>query len=46
MKCPEIENHLADYILGELCPELEIQVNEHLAVCEKCRGESLHVAEI
>jgi anti-sigma factor RsiW len=40
MKCPEIENHLADYILGELCPELEIQVNEHLAVCEKCRGEA------
>jgi predicted anti-sigma-YlaC factor YlaD len=39
MKCIEIRECLFDHILGELDPEVEIQVNEHLAVCEVCRRE-------
>ena len=39
MTCSEMRNCLVDYVLWELAPELEIQVNEHLAICEKCRGE-------
>ncbi len=36
MTCSELKSHLVDYTLGELSPELEIRVNEHLAVCKKC----------
>ncbi|KPK64727.1 hypothetical protein AMJ83_00605 [candidate division WOR_3 bacterium SM23_42] len=39
MKCNEIENLQLDYVLEELTPELKIQVNEHLAICEKCSNE-------
>jgi anti-sigma factor RsiW len=39
MKCSEMSDYFADYVLGELAPELEIQMNEHLAICEECRGE-------
>lgn len=38
-ECSEITNHLVDYVLAELEPEVEIQVNDHLAVCEACRFE-------
>lgn len=39
MNCTEIKDYFFDYVLGEIDPELQIQVNEHLAVCERCRGE-------
>lgn len=39
MKCAKIKNLLFDYVLEELAPELQIQVNEHLAICEKCSNE-------
>jgi anti-sigma factor RsiW len=39
MNCADTKEYLIDHILEELDPELQIQVNEHLAVCEKCRGE-------
>ena len=39
MNCAEIKHYLIDYVLEELDPELQIQVNEHLAICKKCRGE-------
>ncbi|MGD9380695.1 MAG: zf-HC2 domain-containing protein [candidate division WOR-3 bacterium] len=38
MNCADTKKHLIDYVLEELDPELQIQVNEHLAVCEKCRA--------
>ena len=40
MKCQETKKHLLDYVLEELPPELQIQINEHLATCAKCRAES------
>jgi len=46
MKCSEIENHVTDYVLEELAPELQIQVNEHLAICDKCRGEVQHTEAV
>ena len=39
MKCSEIREHLFDHVMGELTPEIEMQVNEHLAVCGECREE-------
>ncbi len=39
MRCSDLKGHFVDYALGELAPEIEIQVNEHLAVCERCRVE-------
>jgi anti-sigma factor RsiW len=39
MKCLEISDYLIDYVLEELNPELQIQVNEHLAICKKCQAE-------
>ena len=40
MHCGDMKEYLIDHILEELDPELQIQVNEHLAVCEKCRAEA------
>lgn len=40
MRCNEINKHLADFVLEELPPEFQIVINEHLAVCEECRGEA------
>jgi hypothetical protein len=37
MKCKEICDLLDDYILGELIPELEIQINDHLVECTSCK---------
>lgn len=39
MDCKEIKKYLEDYILDELEPTIEIQINEHLAECERCRQE-------
>ncbi len=39
MKCKEICDLLDDYILGELTPEIEIQINEHLDECNPCKKE-------
>ncbi len=39
MKCSEIRDHLFDHAMGELTPEIEIQVNGHLTVCGECREE-------
>ena len=39
MICSEMKNYLLDYVLEELPPEVQIQVNEHLAICQKCKGE-------
>jgi predicted anti-sigma-YlaC factor YlaD len=39
MNCKEIRKYFDDYILGELDPVIEIQVNEHLAECNNCQKE-------
>jgi anti-sigma factor RsiW len=39
MKCYEISKLLDDYMLGELTPELEIQVNDHITDCASCKKE-------
>lgn len=39
MKCKEISNLLDDYILGEIIPEIEIQINEHIDECKSCKEE-------
>lgn len=39
MKCREIKTLFDDYILGELSPEFEIQINEHLSECKSCKKE-------
>ena len=39
MKCAEFREFYDDYILHELEPEIEMQMNEHLLECEQCRGE-------
>jgi anti-sigma factor RsiW len=39
MKCKELRALLDDFILGELDAEIEIQVNEHLAECDRCKRE-------
>ena len=46
MKCSEMKNYLVDYVLEELDSELQIQVNEHLAICKKCRGEILQTEAV
>ncbi|UCD06208.1 MAG: zf-HC2 domain-containing protein [candidate division WOR-3 bacterium] len=45
MKCQETKKHLFDYVLEEIPPELQIQVNEHLAICAECRAESARIGE-
>lgn len=37
MNCKEIRKYFDDYILGELDPSIEIQVNEHLTECSNCQ---------
>ena len=44
MKCKETVELLDDYILGELTPEIEIQLNDHLYECETCK-KRLHEKE-
>lgn len=39
MNCKDIRKYFDDYILGELDPAIEIQVNEHLAECDNCQKE-------
>jgi anti-sigma factor RsiW len=39
MKCKEICDLLDEYILGELDPEIEIQMNEHLSACQSCKAK-------
>ena len=39
MRCSEIREYMFDHAVGELSPEIEIQVNEHLAACDECRAE-------
>lgn len=39
MDCRKFEGYLVDFILGELDPETEIQINEHLETCVSCRTE-------
>lgn len=39
MNCEETKKYLDDYILGEIDPSIEIQVNDHLATCKECRKE-------
>ncbi len=46
MKCIEIREFLFDLILSELDPEVEIKVNEHLAVCDECRAEFSRVDSV
>ncbi len=35
--CQEVLSHLNDYIDGELSPELCMELEAHLAVCQDCR---------
>ncbi|MGB7054940.1 MAG: zf-HC2 domain-containing protein [bacterium] len=46
MNCSEAKKYLTDYVLEELDPELQIQVNEHLAICKKCAGQVLQTAAV
>jgi hypothetical protein len=39
MKCEERRKYFDDYILGELDPTIEIQINEHVLVCKDCQKE-------
>jgi hypothetical protein len=39
MKCAEFREFYDDYILHELEPEIEMQINEHLLDCDQCRKE-------
>lgn len=39
MDCREIKRYIEDYVLGELDPGIEIQVNTHLTECENCQRE-------
>jgi predicted anti-sigma-YlaC factor YlaD len=39
MDCAEIKKYFDDYILGEIDPEIEIQINEHLLICPNCKDE-------
>jgi hypothetical protein len=43
MRCKETREYLVDFILDELLPELQILINEHLTVCEECRGEASRI---
>ncbi|MDH4210203.1 MAG: hypothetical protein OEV79_01990 [candidate division WOR-3 bacterium] len=43
MKCTEISKYMLDNVLEELPAELQIQVNEHIATCQKCHAEMRHV---
>jgi anti-sigma factor RsiW len=38
MKCSKISSYIIDHVLEELSPDLQIQVNEHLAICKKCQA--------
>lgn len=37
MNCEDIRKYIDDYILGELEPDIEIQINEHLIACVACK---------
>ena len=39
MKCEEVKKFLNDYLLGELDPAIEIQINEHLNECANCQKD-------
>lgn len=39
MKCTEFREFYDDYVLHEIDPEIEMQINEHLLECEPCRKE-------
>ena len=40
MRCSETREYMFDQAAGELPPEVEIHVNEHLAACDECRAEA------
>jgi predicted anti-sigma-YlaC factor YlaD len=44
MKCANAQKFLDDFLLGELDPETEMQINEHLNECNVCR-EALRTRE-
>jgi|GEM_PF-6551283 len=37
MDCPEVREHLTDYVYGEAAPEVREAVAAHLAACPDCR---------
>ena len=39
MKCREIKTLFDDCILGELAPDTEMQMNEHMSECKECAEE-------
>lgn len=39
MDCKELSKYFDDYILGELDPDIEIQLNEHISGCDRCQKE-------
>jgi len=39
MKCPEIHQHVAEYLYNELPADKSEQVAQHLSTCEACRRE-------
>ncbi len=39
MKCAEFREFYDEYVLREIDPEIEMQINEHLLECESCRKE-------
>jgi anti-sigma factor RsiW len=39
MNCREVNEYLDDLILGELSPEIEIKIHDHLETCASCGKE-------
>jgi anti-sigma factor RsiW len=44
MNCREVNEYLDDLILGELSPEIEIKIRDHLETCASC-GKELSTRE-
>ncbi len=44
MNCREVNEYLDDLILGELSPEIEIKIHDHLETCASC-GKELSARE-
>ena len=44
MNCREVNEYLDDLILGELSPEIEIKIHDHLESCASC-GKELSARE-
>ncbi len=39
LKCPEVQDHLSAWLDGELAPEVQAEVAEHLESCDACLRE-------